>query len=83
MPDLKILGLEKKEYLYTIKGGENEGIKRLKEYVWSENGLKQYRSKTNEINDPFSSSLLSSWLAQGCVSPKTIYHENQDVWIYP
>ncbi len=75
MPDLKILGLEKKEYLYTIKGGENEGIKRLKEYVWSENGLKQYRSKTNEINDPFYSSLLSSWLAQGCVSPKTIYHE--------
>ncbi len=68
------LGLERGlEPLFN--GGEKEGIRKLKEYIWSDGGLKRYRAKDNFLNNALFSSSLSPWLAQGCLSPKMVYHE--------
>lgn len=76
IPSLKDLGVKASSDLVTLfKGGEAEGIKKLKEYIWSENGLHKYKSKENLIDNPLFSSAFSPWLAQGCLSPKLIYHE--------
>lgn len=58
-----------------FSGGEKEGIRRMKEYIWSDGGLKKYRAKDNFLNNALFSSSLSPWLAQGCISPKMVYHE--------
>lgn len=74
IPTLRELGFDSTaQVLY--KGGESEGLKRLKEYVWSHEGLIKYKSKEKKLNEPMYSSNLSAWLAHGCLSPKMVYHE--------
>lgn len=59
----------------SFTGGEDQGLKKLKEYVWSPEGLEKYRTKEKFFSSPMFSSGLSPWLAQGCISPKMVYHE--------
>jgi len=59
-----------------IKGGESEGLKRLHYYLWESDAMQDYKNTSDELSQQADcSSHFSAWLAQGCLSPKTIYHE--------
>jgi deoxyribodipyrimidine photo-lyase len=58
-----------------FKGGETEAKERLHEFVWQSAGIKHYATQRNSLLDENASSKLSPWLAQGCISPKTLFHE--------
>ncbi|MDZ7881078.1 MAG: DASH family cryptochrome [Saprospiraceae bacterium] len=59
----------------SFKGGETEGLKRLQYYLWDSNLVKTYEETRNGMVGGDYSSKLSVYLAQGCLSPKQIYHE--------
>jgi deoxyribodipyrimidine photo-lyase len=59
----------------AFKGGETEGLKRLHYYFWESNLVKSYEETRNGLIGNDYSSKFSAWLAQGCISPKTIYWE--------
>ncbi len=58
-----------------IKGGETEALRRLRHYFWEKEGVSQYKETRNGLLGPDYSSKFSPWLAQGCLSPKYIFHE--------
>lgn len=58
-----------------FKGGETEALRRLKHYFWDTNGVKTYEETRNGLIGSDYSSKFSPYLAQGCLSPKMIYHE--------
>ncbi len=58
-------------------GGETEGLKRLKEYLWNSNNIQHYKETRNGMIRFDDSSKLSPWLALGCLSPRRVYHEIQ------
>ncbi len=58
-----------------FKGGEEEAILRLKHYLWDTDAIATYFETRNGLVGPDYSSKLSAWLAFGCISPRTIYHE--------
>lgn len=74
--DYQLLNLSQNNYS-TFKGGESNGILKLKEILLeiSKLGSKQFNQVEN-IGDFYSK--LSPWLAQGCISPKLIYKELKD-----
>ncbi len=58
-----------------FKGGETEGLRRLKYYVEETDLIKTYKETRNGLIGGDFSSKLAPWLAQGCLSPKLIYQE--------
>lgn len=58
-----------------FKGGETAALQRLNEYLWESNAIATYKITRNELIGKNYSSKFSAWLAQGCISPKRIYHE--------
>ena len=58
-----------------FKGGEREGLKRLHYYLWESDLAATYEDTRNGLIGPDYSTKFSPWLAQGCLSPKLIYHE--------
>ncbi|HBH07465.1 MAG TPA: DASH family cryptochrome [Flavobacteriales bacterium] len=60
---------------FPFKGGEDEALSRLEEYFWKTDGLSRYKYTRNGLIGTEYSSKFSSWLALGCISPITIYHE--------
>ncbi len=58
-----------------FKGGETEGLKRLKYYLWDSDLLKKYKQTRNGLIGGDYSSKFSSWLSAGCLSPREIYWE--------
>ena len=58
-----------------FKGGEREGLQRLRHYLWESNAIATYKETRNGLIGSDYSSKLSPWLAAGCLSPKFIYHE--------
>jgi deoxyribodipyrimidine photo-lyase len=58
-----------------FKGGETEGLRRLQYYVWESGHLPDFKETKNDLFGNDYSSKFSAWLAQGCLSPKMIYHE--------
>ena len=80
IPSLEDLGyeLDKKndrQEPSLFKGGETEGLKRLKKYLWETKSIKSYDESRNDLIGEDYSSKSSAWLSQGCLSPKMIYHE--------
>lgn len=59
----------------AFRGGETEALQRLHYFVW-ETGLAAQDKETREglIGSDYSTK-FSPWLAQGCLSPKQIFHE--------
>ncbi len=56
-------------------GGETEGRKLLNKYIWTDQSIVEYKQlRNNLLGDSFSSK-FSSYLSQGCLSPKLIYDE--------
>lgn len=79
LPTLAELGHEDFEpdsrAVLPFKGGETEALKRLQYYFWDSNLVKDYKESRNGLLGADYSSKFSPWLAQGCLSPKMIYHE--------
>ena len=79
MPRLEDFGLTAVEpdtrAALDFKGGETEGLKRLQYYLWGNDLIKTYKETRNGLIGGDYSSKFSPWLAQGCLSPKLIYHE--------
>jgi deoxyribodipyrimidine photo-lyase len=79
MPSLRELGHDPFEAdpraVLPFKGGETEGLKRLQYYLWDSDLVKTYKETRNGMVGGDYSSKFSPWLSQGCLSPKTIYHE--------
>lgn len=79
IPSLEALGYAEFEQdpriVLPFKGGETEALRRLRHYFWEKDHLAQYKETRNGLLGPDYSSKFSPWLAQGCLSPKLIYHE--------
>ncbi|MDH4472564.1 MAG: DASH family cryptochrome [Fluviicola sp.] len=58
-----------------FEGGETAALSRLNDYLFVSKSVASYKQTRNELIGPDYSSKFSVWLAQGCLSPKTIYHE--------
>ncbi|MFT4890494.1 MAG: deoxyribodipyrimidine photo-lyase [Halobacteriales archaeon] len=60
-----------------FEGGESAGKRRLEEYVWAGDHLRDYKGTRNELLGANYSSKFSPWLAAGCLSPRWIHAEVQ------
>ncbi len=60
---------------FPYEGGEDSALKRLHYYLWETKAISTYKETRNELIGDLFSSKFSPWLAQGCISPKTIFHE--------
>jgi deoxyribodipyrimidine photo-lyase len=58
----------------SFKGGEKAGEEQLNSYLFGTNLIRQYKQTRNKLDDWESSSKLSLWLANGCLSAKTVYY---------
>lgn len=78
-PLLNDLGLEDFEMdirsAFPFKGGELEALKRIRHYFWDTKKLSFYKKTRNGLVGLDYSSKLSAWLANGSISPRTIYWE--------
>ncbi|MFY0672199.1 MAG: DASH family cryptochrome [Bacteroidia bacterium] len=79
LPSLEDLGLQKSKadsrVALKFKGGEKEAWKRLDHYFWQTGELANYKFKRNGLLGEDYSSKFAAWLAHGCISPVSIYHE--------
>lgn len=79
LPTLEELGLKEKPLddraVLPFHGGEDEALRRLKEYFWDGDHLKNYKFTRNELLGADYSSKFSPWLANGSLSPRRIYRE--------
>lgn len=79
VPSLTDLGLEEPAQepraALSFKGGETAAWQRLEHYFWDKNLLKKYKETRNGLLGADYSSKFSAWLAQGCISPVSIYHQ--------
>ena len=58
----------------VFKGGENEGLKRVTDYIEIKRSLGHYSETRNELIGSEYSSKFSPWLANGSVSPRHIFN---------
>jgi deoxyribodipyrimidine photo-lyase len=58
-----------------FNGGEIEALKRLQYYFWETENISTYKETRNGLLGADYSSKFSPWLANGSLSPKTIYWE--------
>ncbi len=59
----------------VFRGGEDQALARLDHYFWQTDELQKYKFKRNGLLGPDYSSKFSAWLANGCLSPRTIYEQ--------
>ena len=59
----------------TFRGGESAALERLNDYFWVSSGLESHKETRNQLLGDNYSSKLSPWLANGCLSPRHVYHE--------
>ncbi len=59
----------------TSKGGEEQALLRLQYYLWGTDSVATYKHTKNNLLGRDYSTRFSLYLAHGCISPKTIYHE--------
>ncbi|KAI8473501.1 MAG: cryptochrome DASH1 [Monoraphidium minutum] len=58
-----------------FRGGEEAALARLKYYLWDSDLVADYFNIRNGMLDGDYSTKLAPWLAAGCISPRTVYHE--------
>lgn len=79
MPTLKDLGLNDfivvKRTAFPFVGGEPTALRRIQNYFWETKKLYFYKKTRNGLVGKDYSSKLSAWLANGSISPRTIYWE--------
>ena len=79
IPSLNDLGFKDfnidKRSAFPFNGGTKSGIDRINNYFWETKKLSFYKNTRNGLIGIDYSSKLSSWLANGSLSPKMIYWE--------
>lgn len=79
IPSLETLGfadfVEDSRSAFPFHGGENEAMKRVEYYLWKTKKISTYKLTRNGLLGTDFSSKFSPWLANGSISPKTIYWE--------
>lgn len=79
IPTLSKLGFKNFEPHYKTAfpflGGETEALKRIEDYFFTSKKLAFYKQTRNGLIGTDYSSKLSSWLANGSISAKTIYYK--------
>ncbi|MBO6607546.1 DASH family cryptochrome [Psychroserpens sp.] len=79
IPDLSDLGLSNFEAIpdsaFPFKGGESQALERLNDYFFKTKKLGVYKKTRNGLIGKDFSSKFSPWLANGCISARTIYHQ--------
>jgi deoxyribodipyrimidine photo-lyase len=77
LPTLERFGLSAPNHdaraVLTFNGGEAEALKRLDDYFWKTDSLRRYKETRNGLLGANYSSKFSAWLANGSLSPRTIY----------
>ena len=75
----KSFGLLEPEYDYrsVLKfiGGEDNGLNRLKKFIWQDKSILRYKETRNELIGEKYSSKFSPWLANGSISAREIVLE--------
>lgn len=59
---------------FQYQGGESAGLEHLHRYIWELETIQEYNHAHCGVSHDGHSSRFSAWLAQGCISPKMIYH---------
>lgn len=59
----------------AFEGGETAALRRLKHYLWDTGCISTYFDTRNGMLGADYSTKFSPWLARGCISPSTIFHE--------
>lgn len=79
IPEPAALGLAGKEQdqraAIQFRGGEQAAWERVQYYFWESDKLQKYKYTRNGLLGRDYSSKLSPWLAHGCISPVSVYHE--------
>ena len=76
LEDLGLVDFETHSYsAFPFKGGESYALKRLKDYFFETKKLGVYKKTRNGLIGPDFSSKFSPWLANGSLSPRTVYWE--------
>ncbi|MBL7773817.1 MAG: DASH family cryptochrome [Chitinophagaceae bacterium] len=85
LPSLFDLGLHQASFdtrsVFQFRGGETEAWKRLQDYFFESKAVMHYKKTRNDLLGSNSSSKFSPWLAQGCLSPRCIWHALKQVEI--
>ena len=79
LPTLKSLGLKTPKYdcraAIEFKGGESAALERLNHYFTETQAISRYKETRNGMIGANYSSKLAAWMAQGCLSPRSIYYQ--------
>lgn len=79
IPNLQQLGfktfLADKRTAFPFNGGEDAAWERINSYFWKTENLSTYKETRNGLIGTEYSSKLSAWLANGSISPRSIYWE--------
>ena len=79
IPTLADLGLEMPvrdpRTAFPFKGGATAGLERVENYIWNTRHIATYKQTRNGLVGTEYSSKFSAWLANGCLSSRTIYWE--------
>lgn len=73
--EVKSSATQDKRICYKFRGGEETGLKRLNEYLFSKRAVSKYATTRNELIGANYSSKLSPWLANGSISCRKVYWE--------
>ena len=78
-PGLRAASLEphpvRPDPAFVASGGEGQGKRRLHTWLFRERAVEHYRETRNDLEGLYSSSGLSPWLANGCLSVRTVADE--------
>lgn len=79
IPCLKALGISpppvEVQSAWPFAGGETEGLRRLKHFIWESESILSYKTTRNGMLGADYASKLSPWLALGCLSPRRVWQE--------
>ncbi|MEJ1223828.1 DASH family cryptochrome [Sediminicola sp. 1XM1-17] len=79
VPTLEDLGFQAfsidQRSAFPFQGGETKALSRIENYFWETKNLATYKRTRNGLVGEAYSSKLSPWLANGSISPRTIYWE--------
>jgi deoxyribodipyrimidine photo-lyase len=83
IPTLSDLGLGEipvsDKSVLQFKGGESRAWDRLQHYFFESEKIKNYKFTRNGLMGADYSSKFSPWLAHGCISARSIYHEVEKI----
>lgn len=79
IPSLEALSLQSPapdpRSAFPFPGGEKAAWQRLDAYVWETEGIASYKETRNGLIGTEYSAKFSPWLAHGCLSARSIWHE--------